>query len=102
MHYVYCLRSESNPEKVYIGESEDIESRLEGHNSDKNTGWTRHFPPWRIEAYVLCDNQDTALVVEAFFKNDSGQEKFRNFEQANPQHPNPRQGFFDTLAEGTL
>ena len=100
MHFVYFLRSESNPGKVYIGCTNDLDRRLKEHNSEDNLGWTRHFPPWKIEACVLCDTEEAAKIVEAFFKNSSGKEKFCNFAKATPHHPNPKQGFFDTLEEG--
>ena len=100
MHYVYFLRSESKPDEVYTGRTEDLDRRLGQHNSEDNTGYTRRHRPWRIEAYVTCDTEETAKIVEAYFKNSSGIEKFDNFAKANPHHPNPKQGFFDTLEEG--
>lgn len=99
MHYVYILRSQSK-DISYVGETKNLEKRLGEHNSKENTGWTSRHQPWVIEAYVECDNENTAKIVESYFKNDAGQEKLRNFAKANPLHPNPKQGFFDTLAEG--
>ncbi len=100
MHFVYFLRSESNTVKVYTGYTGDLDRRLGEHNHDDNEGYTKQFQPWRIEACVLCDDEQTAEIVEAYFKNSAGQEKFRNFAKANPHHPSPKQGFFDTLEEG--
>lgn len=100
MHFVYFLRSERNPRKTYTGYTNDLDRRLAEHNHPDNDGYTGGFQPWRIEAYVSCDTEQTAVIVEAYFKNTSGKEKFSNFEEANPNHPNPKQGFFDTLEVG--
>ncbi len=100
MHYVYFLRSESNLDEVYTGMTEDLDRRLNEHNSDDNTGYTKRHRPWGIEACFVCDTEATASIVEDYFKNSSGKEKFDNFTKANPHHPNPKQGFFDTLEEG--
>lgn len=100
MHYVYFLRSESNPDEVYTGMTGDVDRRLKEHNSDDNTGYTSRYRPWRMEACFVCGTQETAEIVEDYFKNTSGKEKFDNFAKANPHHPSPKQGFFDTLKEG--
>lgn len=100
MYFVYFLRSESNTIKVYTGYTNDLDRRLQEHNAEDNTGYTRQFQPWRIDAFVSADTEETAQIVEAYFKNSSGQEKFKNFAEANPHHPHPIQGFFDTLEEG--
>ena len=100
MYYVYFLRSERKTDKIYTGYTGNLDRRLSEHNAEDNEGYTRHFQPWRIEACVLCDTEETALVVEAYFKNSSGQEKFTNFAKDNLHHPSPKQGFFDTLVEG--
>lgn len=101
MYYVYFLRSLSNPDKTYIGYTNDLERRLVEHNEGQDTSsHTNRFKPWQIEAYVMADTQETALIVEAYFKNTSGKEKIKKFEQENPLHPNATQGFFDTLNEG--
>tara|TARA_B100001093_G_scaffold404238_1_gene392339 strand:+ start:175 stop:549 length:375 start_codon:yes stop_codon:yes gene_type:complete len=99
MPIVYILRSIRPPQQSYTGSTDDLERRLQQHNDGLNKS-TRAHRPWRIEAYVECDTRQTAEIVEAYFKNNSGQEKFRNFARGNPIHPNPKQGFFDTLEEG--
>lgn len=99
MPYVYILTSDNTP-RVYTGFTHDLNRRLAEHNSDSNEGWTCTHKPWRIDAYVEVDCEETGLIVEQYFKNSSGQEKFRNFAKDNPHHPHPRQGFFDALEEG--
>ena len=99
MPFVYILRSIKRPNKTYTGSTDNLDERLQQHNEGLNKSTKAH-RPWRIEAYVECDTRATVEIVEAYFKNNSGQEKFRNFAQAKPDHPNPKQGFFDTLQEG--
>jgi len=99
MCFVYILESDRTV-RPYTGYTNNLERRLGEHNHPDNTGWTRPFQPWRIEAYVQCDTEETALIVEAYFANTSGREKFENFARDNPHHPNPKQGFFDTVREG--
>jgi putative endonuclease len=100
MRYVYFLRSRRNPAKVYTGKTNDLERRLEEHNAGEGGRYTNQFKPWRIEAYVLTDTEQTATTVEEYFKTPSGTEKFDRFATSNPLHPNPKQGFFDSLTEG--
>ena len=99
MHFVYVLRSDKTT-KPYTGFTNNLERRLAEHNHRNNEDWTGQFKPWRIVAFVSCDTEATAVIVEAFFKNTSGKEKFTRFAAANPHHPNPKQGFFDTLEAG--
>ena len=42
MYYVYLLRSESSPEQVYIGFTEDLRQRLAEHNAGKSTHTRRY------------------------------------------------------------
>ena len=54
MFYVYILQSIEDPEIFYTGSTQDIERRLEEHNSSRNTGWTKN-RKWKIvylEAYL--------------------------------------------------
>ena len=43
MHYVYLLRSESEPLQRYIGLTDDVQARLASHNSGANP----HMPAQR-------------------------------------------------------
>lgn len=101
MYFVYFLRSESNPEKTYIGSTENLVQRLEQHNTGMSAHTSR-FMPWKLEAYILADTRDAAETVEAYFKNSSGKEKFQKFTEANPDHPNPIEGFFGSQQVGRV
>jgi hypothetical protein len=58
--------------------------------------------PWKVEAFVMADTQEIAIEAERYFKSPSGKEKFQRFAEANPNHPNPIQGFFSTQEEGRI
>lgn len=51
MHYVYLLRSLSQPAQTYIGYSADLRARLKTHN-DGNSPHTSKFCPWELVTYV--------------------------------------------------
>lgn len=99
MHFIYFLRSQTNPAKTYIGYTNNFARRLQEHNSGQSIHTSR-FMPWGLEALVMADTEEIAVKVEEYFKNNSGQEKFRNYAAANTGHTNPINGFFESLAEG--
>ena len=41
MHYVYLIRSESEPRQRYIGLTDDVQARLASHNSGANPRFAR-------------------------------------------------------------
>ena len=42
--------------------SQQMHRPLGEHNHADKEGWTKQFQPWRIEACVLCDTEETAQV----------------------------------------
>ncbi|MCD8498156.1 MAG: GIY-YIG nuclease family protein [Alphaproteobacteria bacterium] len=102
MYFVYFLRSESNPEQTYTGQTENLARRMIEHNEGTGIGHTRRYRPWRLEAFILADTRQTAERAEEYFKTPSGQQKFERFAEANPDHPNPITGFFASQTEGRL
>lgn len=99
MYFVYFLRSETNPDEPYIGFTENLVKRLREHNEGEGPAHTRRYRPWVLEAFILADTRENARLAEAYFKNTSGKEKFKRFAESNPDHPNPVQGFFDSINE---
>jgi len=68
MYFVYLLQSESNPEKLYVGYTNDLERRLAQHNT-ATIGFTSRFKPWKMiyhEAYI---DKSLAIERELQFKN---------------------------------
>lgn len=102
MYFVYFLRSESDPTKTYSGFTRSLVTRLRSHNEGEGRAHTRKYRPWRVEAFILAETRETARKAEKYFKNAAGQQKFQRFAEANPDHPNPIEGFFDSQEIGRL
>jgi len=71
--YVYILRSCSNPDRYYIGMTEDLNDRLKTHNA----GGCKHtfkFIPWRIETALAFALKEKAVAFEKYIKSHSGRE----------------------------
>jgi len=71
MYYVYLLRSLKDPAKTYIGYTNDLEQRLEKHNSGSSVA-TADFKPWKIVAYIALDSEEKATSFEKYLKAGSG------------------------------
>jgi putative endonuclease len=71
MYYVYLIRSLKYPDKTYIGQTRDINQRLEKHNSGASVA-TIDFRPWRLVAYIALDSAEKAISFEKYLKVGSG------------------------------
>jgi len=71
MFYTYILRSIDDPERHYIGHTEDLKARLAAHNAGK----CRHsskYSPWEIQAYFAFETEVVARNFERYLKTGSG------------------------------
>lgn len=71
MFYVYILNSLSNPDRMYVGYTQDIKHRLQEHNSGECIH-TAKYKPWKLMTYLCFDDQDKALAFEIYLKSGSG------------------------------
>ena len=71
MHYVYLLRSISDPDKRYIGQTSDLKRRLDRHNKGGSPHTAKH-RPWQLVTYLGFDNKGQAIAFEAYLKSGSG------------------------------
>jgi predicted GIY-YIG superfamily endonuclease len=71
MYFVYMLRSESNPDRTYIGFTEDLKTRLSAHNHGQSP-YTSKFKPWKLITYIAFNNRQKALEFEKYLKSHSG------------------------------
>jgi len=71
MHYVYILRSISQPSQFYIGATRDLQQRLADHNAGKSPH-TSKYCPWDIECYLGFPDKQTAYDFEKYLKSHSG------------------------------
>ncbi len=68
MHYLYIIFSKSL-NKYYIGESHNIEERLEKHNNHTYKGaFTKIANDWYIVFSKKYNSKEDALFLEAFIK----------------------------------
>ena len=70
-HYVYLLRSESDPTRVYVGITDDLEARLKAHNAG-SAKHTSKYRPWRIETFIAFTDHQKAVEFERYLKTSSG------------------------------
>jgi len=70
MHYFYILRSQKN-QKLYLGYTSDLKTRLKSHNSSENKA-TKPYAPYELIFYSAFTNQTDALNCEKYFKTTAG------------------------------
>ena len=75
MYYVYILKS-LNYRKSYVGSSNDVERRLQEHNTGKSL-YTRRHKPWIILKTEEFNNYKEARKKELFYKSGIGREELR-------------------------
>ena len=70
-YYVYILHSLTNPQRYYVGMTEDLDDRLKKHNAGQ-CKHTLKFTPWRIEIAIAFRLKDKATAFERYLKSHSG------------------------------
>ncbi|MAT82974.1 MAG: excinuclease ABC subunit C [Gammaproteobacteria bacterium] len=70
-HYVYILRSQSNPSHHYIGATSDLRQRLHAHNAGQSKHTAKH-RPWFIETAIAFRSKEKASAFESYLKSGSG------------------------------
>jgi putative endonuclease len=73
--FVYILRSIRDG-KLYIGQSSDVESRLERHNAGLVVS-TRHRTPFELICSKKFDNRSEAVNMERYLKSLKGGNGFK-------------------------
>jgi putative endonuclease len=71
MYYVYCIESEADCVRRYIGFTENLRQRLLDHNRGCNPS-TASFTPWKLRGYLAFDRKTDALEFERYLKTGSG------------------------------
>jgi len=70
MYKIYILQSQKN-NKHYIGQTSDIDKRLEKHNNGQVRS-TKNFRPWKLIYFEEFDNRSNACKREIEIKNYKG------------------------------
>ncbi len=76
MFYTYVLKSEKDG-KLYIGFTEDLESRIAKHSLGQVEA-TKNRRPLELVYYEACLNKHKALKREAYFKTGFGRRFLKN------------------------
>ena len=71
MTYVYILRSVNDPDRFYVGATENLPSRLKKHNAG-SVPYTSKYAPWSIKTYVAFEDKHQAFAFERYLKSPSG------------------------------
>ena len=71
LYFVYLLRSILDPDRVYVGMTENLDQRLAEHNAGKSKH-TSKYVPWREETYVASTDHQKAVDFERYLKTSSG------------------------------
>ena len=70
-HYVYILESESDPELHYTGLTDDLQARLQRHNTRQVAHTSKHVP-WRLRVAIAFTDRSKAADFERYLKSHSG------------------------------
>jgi predicted GIY-YIG superfamily endonuclease len=71
MYIVYILTSKVCPDKCYIGLTQNLEKRLQEHNSNESF-YAARYRPWQIETYITFNKKEKAQKFERYLKSGSG------------------------------
>ena len=71
MYIVYVLKSLKDPRRCYIGLTENLKERVDGHNSS-DSYYTKRYAPWELESYIGFKKKHLAAKFERYLKHGSG------------------------------
>ena len=75
MYYVYILQSEKD-DKLYIGQTNNINKRLERHNKGQVIA-TRNRRPFELIGYKEYETRKEAMEIEKYLKKLKGGNEFK-------------------------
>jgi putative endonuclease len=71
MKYVYLLECIAEPDRHYVGSTDNLRDRVAAHNSGK-VSHTSKFKPWRVSTYLGFSDDARAVAFEKYLKSHSG------------------------------
>jgi putative endonuclease len=69
--FVYILRSDTHPDRHYVGLTSDVAGRVHWHNNGPS-GVTLHHRPWSLVVSLEFGDARTAGRFERYLKSGSG------------------------------
>lgn len=76
MYTVYVLHSRKF-DKIYIGYTSDLESRIKSHNELATKGWTVKYRPWEVVYTEEYESKSEAMGREKELKSHRGRDFIR-------------------------
>ena len=67
MFHVYILYSPS-ADKYYVGQTENLELRLQFHNELSATSYTSKYRPWELKKSIVVETRSIAMPLERLIK----------------------------------
>jgi putative endonuclease len=78
MFYIYILYSEKT-DVYYIGQTNDLERRLNEHNSSIDTKFTNRHYPWKLQAsFEIGEDRSLAIKVEHHIKKQKSKKYIKD------------------------
>ena len=71
MYYVYILKS-LKTSKLYIGHSDNVDRRIEEHNTSRGGKYTRQNGPWNLVYSETYPDRSSAVKRERYLKSTKG------------------------------
>ena len=68
---VYILRSETDPNRHYVGRTANLDDRLDWHNAGLSGHTARH-RPWQVVVSLEFPHERDAVSFEKYLKSGSG------------------------------
>ena len=68
MFYVYLIKSVNSPNLKYIGHTDNLQERLETHNSGGSL-YTKQVKPWKLVMFFAFDDKLKATAFEKYLKS---------------------------------
>ena len=80
-HFVYILHSQTI-DKYYIGETVDLDNRVEEHVSHKYSGsFTTRSEDWKVFLVMKCQSREHARLVESHIKRMKSKTYIQNLKK---------------------
>ncbi len=76
MYYTYVIQSDKD-KRFYTGFAEDLQNRLNDHNSGKVAS-TKNRMPFKLIYYEACLNEQDAIAREKYLKSGMGKRYLKN------------------------
>jgi putative endonuclease len=75
--YVYILQSTIDPDRFYIGLTDDLRGWLKTHNAGR-VRYIAKWKPWYLKTYVAFSDRARAVSFERYLKSSSGRAFVKN------------------------